>query len=86
MKIKTFLYAKSETDKKTRSLLVTTDSDTYVEGFDLQDLEAVELAALEQELQYAKEAYDEQIKEIIKEFDLNMFRRFLKSKISEIVS
>lgn len=78
MEIVKFKYDKGDGLVKDRVLLVRDETDEYIEGYDLQDLEPFDLALLEDD----KRDMDE----ILVDYDLNMFKRFLKRKIVGTIS
>ena len=86
MKIKKFWYEKSPGDKKLRDLLVHKETDTYFEGLDLQDLGLEDFISLDRDLKKAEVEIQKIYDEIIESYDLNMFKRFLKSKIVGTIS
>lgn len=82
MKIKEFFYDKGDGVAKKRYLLVQNESPTFLEGLDLQDLSPEAIYELELDLADLEHDYKDAIAALIQSYDLNMFKRFLKSKIA----
>lgn len=85
MKTLTFKYTKADGSISYRTLLVMVSPNTMYEGLDISELEALEMAELELEINTAYKMYLNEIADIKEEFDIkHSYRRFDPNKMTEV--
>lgn len=85
MKTLTFKYTKADGSTSYRTLLVMVSPNTMYEGMDISELEPVDMAEVEIEMDKAYKMYLNEINDIKEEFDIkHNYRRFDPKKMTEI--
>ena len=85
MKTLTFKYTKADGSVSYRTLLVMVSPNTMYEGLDISELEPLEMADVELEINKAYNRYLSDIADIKQEFDIkHNYRRFDPSKMTEV--
>ena len=85
MKTLTFKYTKADGSVSYRTLLVMVSPNTMYEGLDISELEPLEMADVEVEINKAYSRYLSDIADIKQEFDIkHNYRRFDPSKMTEV--
>ncbi|NDB57391.1 hypothetical protein EB001_02900 [bacterium] len=85
MKTLTFKYTKADGSVSYRTLLVMVSPNTMYEGLDISELEPLEMADVEVEINKAYSKYLSDIADIKQEFDIkHNYRRFDPSKMTEV--
>jgi hypothetical protein len=85
MKTLTFKYTKADGSVSYRTLLVMVSPNTMYEGLDISELEPLEMADVEVEINKAYNRYLSDIADIKQEFDIkHNYRRFDPSKMTEV--
>lgn len=85
MKILSFKYTKTDGTSSNRTLAVTVSPNTMYEGIDISELEPLEMALFEQQMDAAYTEYLNKVTSIKDEYDLNQnYRRFDPKKMTDI--
>lgn len=85
MKTLTFKYTKADGSVSYRTLLVMVSPNTMYEGLDISELEPLEMADVEIEMNAAYQIYLNEIASIKEEFDIkHNYRRFDPKKMTEV--
>jgi len=85
MKTLTFKYTKADGSVSYRTLLVMVSPNTMYGGLDISELEPLEMADVEVEINKAYNRYLSDIADIKQEFDIkHNYRRFDPSKMTEV--
>jgi len=85
MKTLTFKYTKADGSVSYRTLLVMVSPNSMYEGLDISELEPLEMADVEIEINKAYNRYLSDIADIKQEFDIkHNYRRFDPSKMTEV--
>jgi hypothetical protein len=85
MKTLTFKYTKADGSTSYRTLLVMVSPNTMYEGLDISELEPLEMAEVEIEMEKAYKMYLNEITTIKEEFDIkHNYRRFDPNKMTEV--